>query len=65
MGNVEEIHRHGIDRSKTDHMTVLTYTAVILAGFLAGCTVGPDFKAPVAPDTPAYTGNFQASCRLS
>lgn len=55
MDNVEGIYHHGAERSKTDHMTVLTYTAVIFAGLLAGCTVGPDFKAPAVPDTPAYT----------
>lgn len=55
MDNVEGTYHHGTDRSKTDHMTVWTYTAIIFAGLLAGCTVGPDFKRPAAPNTPAYT----------
>ena len=31
------------------------FVASILAGFLAGCAAGPDFKQPTAPDTPNYT----------
>ena len=29
--------------------------ALLLSGLLAGCTVGPDFKKPSAPDIPSYT----------
>ncbi len=29
--------------------------ALVLAAFAAGCTVGPDFKAPAAPPVKAYT----------
>lgn len=30
-------------------------TALMIAGSLAGCTVGPDFKVPAAPGVPSYT----------
>lgn len=30
-------------------------TAVVLAGLLAGCAAGPDFKRPPAPDVASYT----------
>ena len=55
MDNVEEMHSLGTDSTKTNHIAVLTYTALILAGLLTGCTVGPDFKPPAAPDMPGYT----------
>jgi NodT family efflux transporter outer membrane factor (OMF) lipoprotein len=31
------------------------FTALILVGLLAGCTVGPDFKRPAPPDVASYT----------
>lgn len=31
------------------------FTALILAGLLAGCTIGPDFKRPSPPDVATYT----------
>jgi len=55
MGSAEVMHSHGTDRAKTDHTHVLASTALILAGLLTGCTVGPDFKPPAAPDMPGYT----------
>src|ERR1700739_2756676 len=29
--------------------------ALVIAPFLSGCAVGPDFKAPAAPDADRYT----------
>lgn len=33
----------------------LLIASAFLAGLLAGCTVGPDFKRPTGPDVPVYT----------
>lgn len=40
---------------KAGYNPVRTITALILAGLLAGCAVGPDFKRPAVPDVPGYT----------
>ncbi|OAI10318.1 RND transporter [Methylomonas lenta] len=50
MNNVEQLQRAG-----TDRIVVRTYTALVVTGLLAGCTVGPDFKPPAAPDIAGYT----------
>ena len=55
MGNAEVTRNPGVDRPKTDYNPVRPITALILAGLLAGCAVGPDFKRPAAPDVPGYT----------
>lgn len=55
MGNAEVTRSLGVDRTMTDYNPVRALTALILAGLLAGCTVGPDFKRPAAPDIPSYT----------
>lgn len=50
MNNVEQMPRAG-----TDRIVVRTYTALMVTGLLTGCTVGPDFKPPAAPDIAGYT----------
>ncbi len=55
MGGAEVMHSPSADRTKTDRPPVLASTALILAGLLTGCAVGPDFKRPAAPDIPGYT----------
>lgn len=40
---------------RTDHNPVRALTALVLAGLLAGCAVGPDFKRPAAPGVSGYT----------
>ena len=55
MGNTEVTRSLGVDCTKTDHNPVHALKALILAGLLAGCAVGPDFKRPAAPDIPSYT----------
>ncbi|TKB28546.1 efflux transporter outer membrane subunit [Desulfopila sp. IMCC35006] len=37
------------------HHTQTLIVSVALSALLAGCTVGPDFKRPAAPDVPSYT----------
>lgn len=55
MGNAEVTRGLCVDRTKTDHNPVRALAALILAGLLAGCAAGPDFKRPAAPDVPSYT----------
>ncbi|MDP2962379.1 MAG: efflux transporter outer membrane subunit [Sulfurimicrobium sp.] len=55
MCNAEVTRGLGVDRTKTDYNPVRALTALILAGLLAGCAAGPDFKQPAAPDVPSYT----------
>jgi NodT family efflux transporter outer membrane factor (OMF) lipoprotein len=55
MGNAEVTRNLGVDRTKTDYSPVRAITGLILAGLLAGCAAGPDFKRPAAPDVPSYT----------
>jgi NodT family efflux transporter outer membrane factor (OMF) lipoprotein len=55
MGNAKVTRGHGVDCTKSDCSPVRTLTALILAGLLAGCAAGPDFKRPAAPDVPSYT----------
>ncbi|MGV8892578.1 MAG: efflux transporter outer membrane subunit [Burkholderiaceae bacterium] len=43
------------DRTGVNYGTVRSLAALTLAGLLAGCAVGPDFKRPAAPDVAAYT----------
>ena len=46
----------GIDRKNGNRRRApLALVATILAGFLAGCAVGPDFERPAAPDISGYT----------
>lgn len=55
MSNAEVTRNLGIHRTKTGYNPVRALAASILAGLLAGCTAGPDFKRPAAPDAPGYT----------
>ncbi len=51
-------HRHFSDGNSAHALTgsfTGTLTALIVAGWLAGCAAGPDFVRPTAPDVPAYT----------
>ncbi len=54
-GNAEVRSDFGVDRTKTGYHPVAVITALILAGLLSGCAVGPDFRRPAAPDGPGYT----------
>ena len=55
MCNAETTRSLGVHRTKTDYNPVRALAALILAGLLAGCAVGPDFKRPAVPDVPGYT----------
>ena len=55
MGNAEMMRSLGVDRAKADFNSVRPITALVLAGLLAGCAAGPDFKRPAAPDVSSYT----------
>ena len=55
MCNAEVTRSLGVHRTKTDYNPVRALAALILAGLLAGCAVGPDFKRPAVPDVPGYT----------
>ncbi len=55
MCNAEATRSLGVHRTKTDYNPVRVLAALILAGLLAGCAVGPDFKRPAVPDVPGYT----------
>lgn len=55
MRNAEMTRSLGVDRTKTDYKPVSALAALILAGLLAGCAVGPDFKRPAVPDVRGYT----------
>lgn len=54
MCNAEVTRSLGVHRTKTDYNPVRALAALILAGLLAGCAVGPDFKRPAVPDVPGY-----------
>lgn len=41
--------------AKTETLSSRVFSALILAGLLAGCAVGPDFKRPAIPDVTDYT----------
>ena len=55
MCNAEVTRSLGVHRTKADSKPVSALAALILAGLLAGCAVGPDFKRPAVPDVPGYT----------
>lgn len=55
MGRVEVTSRLGVHCMKAGCNAVCLFTALLLAGLLAGCTAGPDFKRPAAPDVTGYT----------
>ena len=57
MDNAEVMRRLGVHRTKTDHHPFRALTGLILAGLLAGCAVGPDFKSPADPDAAGYTAS--------
>lgn len=43
------------DDTKTDYRQMRRTVVLVMAVWLAGCTVGPDFKRPDAPDVTGYT----------
>ncbi len=51
MGSTETTHSLGVERSRSTQ----TFTMLMIAGFLVGCTVGPDFTRPVVPEAASYT----------
>lgn len=55
MDNTEVKRGLGVHDMKTGFSPLRAITALILAGLLASCAVGPDFKRPAAPDVPGYT----------
>lgn len=55
MGNAKVTRRLDGDRTGANCGTVRSLAALTLAGLLAGCAAGPDFKRPAAPDVAAYT----------
>ena len=55
MDNTEVKRGLGVHGMTTDFNPPRAMTALFLAGLLAGCAVGPDFKRPAAPDVPGYT----------
>ncbi len=55
MSDAEVTRSLGVERTNADCNPVRALTALILAGLLAGCAVGPDFRRPAAPDVPNYT----------
>jgi len=55
MDSAEKTRHRGVDGTKTDGKTAAFLTAWALAGLLAGCAVGPDFKRPAAPEVAHYT----------
>lgn len=55
MGNAKVTRSLDVDCTKTDINSIRALTSLFLAGMLAGCVVGPDFKRPAAPDVPSYT----------
>ncbi len=55
MGNAEVRRSPGAQGMKTGHNPVRVLTGLILAGLLAGCAAGPDFKPSAAPEVSSYT----------
>lgn len=55
MGKAEVTRNLDAERTKIDHNPVRAITALMLAGVLAGCAAGPEFKRPAAPDVAGYT----------
>lgn len=55
MGNANVVRSLDLDCRKADYKPVRALTALILAGLLAGCAVGPDFKRPAVPGVLSYT----------
>lgn len=55
MRNPEVTRSLDAHRTKTDYDHVRALATLILAGLLAGCAAGPDFKRPAAPDVTGYT----------
>ncbi len=51
MGSTETTHSLDVERSRSAQ----TFTMLMIAGFLTGCTVGPDFTRPAVPEVANYT----------
>ncbi len=55
MDNAKVTHRLCTDRTGHDCGTLRALTVLTLAGLLAGCVAGPDFRRPAPPDVAAYS----------
>ena len=65
MGNPEARPDLVVARTRGDCHCVRPLVALILVGWLAGCTVGPDFKQPMLPPVPGYTASPLAASTVS
>lgn len=54
MGSAEGMRGRRTDGAMAGRMPILA-VAALMAGTLAGCAAGPDFKRPAAPDVSGYT----------
>lgn len=55
MGNSDMTHSFKAGRTKTHHYPARAMVLSVLAGLLAGCAAGPDFKRPASPEASGYT----------
>lgn len=53
-GDARMMSSLSIDRMGTGRNQVSAFAALVLAGLLAGCTTGPDFERPAAPEVNGY-----------
>ena len=55
MNSAVSIHRNAAGRPRLRGASVRAVFSSLLAGLLAGCAAGPDFKQPAPPDASGYT----------
>lgn len=55
MNSAVSIHRNAAGRPRLRGAPVRAVLSSLLAGLLAGCAAGPDFKRPAPPDASGYT----------
>ncbi len=55
MANAKTMHGLGADVMRTGHAPARKFAILALAVGISGCTVGPDFKRPDAPEVTGYT----------
>ncbi|HEX2531124.1 MAG TPA: TolC family protein, partial [Burkholderiaceae bacterium] len=55
MRSINRIRSRGTDCMQADFAPMRALAPLVLAGLLAGCAVGPDFKRPTAPEAAGYT----------